>query len=454
MEISGPAAIPIDEPSPEPGGRPEGRERPEPGGGMAVRLRLLWRERHFLGRVALWTAGLSAVVMLFMPLHWKGVVKFVPSEGSGSMAMGGLLSRLSNSTSAASSPMMGLGLDAAGLLGSKTHGAFYVEVLKSQAVRDRMIDRFDLQTHYSQWADRYPSLKKSRYDTRKILTSFTDIEEDRKSGVITVTVTDYDQPTSAKMANAYVEELNRTAADLNTSDAHRERIFLEERLKGARQDLERASLELSEFSSKNRVMDPQTQSRAMMDAAARVQGELIVRESELRGLEQTYSNDSGRIRSLRAHIGELQAQLKKMLGSAATPPAQSGNAASSTVPYSMSTLPVLGSRYADLYRETKIQETVYEFLTQQLEMVKIQEAKELPTVRTMDPAAIPEKKAGPYRILLVCLCVVVALMLASSWVLGKAAWERIPGRDPRKLLVDEIASDVRDFSRRFHRGPA
>jgi capsule polysaccharide export protein KpsE/RkpR len=414
-------------------------------------LRLLWRERRFLGRVALLAAGLSAVLVYSLPLHWEGVVKFVPSEGSGSMAMGGMLSRLANSSSAASSPLMGLGLDAAGLLGNKTPGAFYVEVLKSQAVRDRMIDRFDLQTHYSRWAGLFPALRKSRYTTRKILKSFTDIEEDRKSGVITVTVTDYDRQTAAQIANAYIEELNRAAADLNTSDAHRERVFLEARLKGAREDLERASAELSEFSSKNRVMDPQNQSRAMMDAASRIQGELIVRESELRGLEQTYSNDSARVRSLRAHIGELQEQLKKMLGNSA--PATGGTeAGTGAVPYSMKTLPVLGSRYADLYRETKIQETVYEFLTQQLEMAKIQEAKELPTVRVMDPATVPERKAGPYRVLLMFLSVMVAVMLASSWLLGRAAWQKLPVRDPKRLLLDEVTSDVRGFTRRLRRG--
>jgi capsule polysaccharide export protein KpsE/RkpR len=451
VEISGPAAIPIYEPSPEPGGRPEGRDRPEASSGVVASLRLLWREQRFLWRAALLAAGLSAVVVYSLPLHWKGVVKFVPSEGSGSMAMGGLLNRIANS-SAASSPMLGLGLDAAGLLGSKTPGAFYVEVLKSQAVRDRMIDRFNLRTHYSRWAGLSPFFRKSRYDTRKKLAAFTDIDEDRKSGVITVTVTDYDQQMAAKIANAYIEELNRSAAELNTSDAHRERVFLEERLKGARQDLERASLELSEFSSKNRVMDPQTQSKAMMDAASRIQGELIVRESELRGLEQTYSNDSARVRSLRAHIGELQSQLKNMLGSSAATPVANGDAASGTVPYSMKTLPVLGSRYADLYRETKIQETVYEFLTQQLEMAKIQEAKELPTVRVMDPASPPEKKAGPFRVLLISVSAIVAFMLASAWVLGRATWQRIPMRDPRRLLMDEIASDVRGLARRWRRG--
>lgn len=453
MEISGPTAIPIFEPPGGPEGRPDGRDRPDAGGGLVSIFRLFWRERQFLLRVAVITLALSAAVVYSLPKHWQGVVKIVPSDGSGSMAAGGLLGRIANS-SAASGPGMTLGLDAASLLGAKTPGAFYVEVLKSQTVRDRLIDRFDLQTHYWMGASKWKSRRGDRYLTRKKLKSFTDIEEDKKSGVITVTVTDYDQQMAAQIANAYIEELNRAAADLNTSDAHRERVFLAERLKGAREDLQRASAELSEFSSQNRVMDPQTQTRAMMDAAARVQGELIASESELRSMEQIYSRDNSRIRSLQARIGELQSQLKKMVGGNVTASTGGAQGMNGTVPYSMRTLPALGSRYADLYRETKILETVYEFLTQQFELAKIQEAKELPTVRVMDPALPPERKSGPLRVLLMGASVVVSLSLACSWLAGKTAWARIPLRDPRRLLLEEIKADIRGLTRRWRRGSA
>ena len=50
-------------------------------------------------------------------------------------------------------------------------------------------------------------------------------------------------------------------------------------------------------------------------------------------------------------------------------------------------LPLLGVTYADLYQRTKIQETVYELLTQQYELAKVQEAKEIPSVKVLDPAS-------------------------------------------------------------------
>jgi len=110
---------------------------------------------------------------------------------------------------------------------------------------------------------------------------------------------------------------------------------------------------------------------------------------------------------------------------------------------SMSTLPILGYRYSDLSRQTKIQEAVFEFLTQQYETAKIDEAKELPTVRVMDPAVPPERKSSPHRILIWLASVAGALVLTAFWVLGKNSWEQMSPDDSRRLLAAEVGSEIR-----------
>jgi uncharacterized protein involved in exopolysaccharide biosynthesis len=117
----------------------------------------------------------------------------------------------------------------------------------------------------------------------------------------------------------------------------------------------------------------------------------------------------------------------------------------------MSALSMLGYRYSDLYRQTKIQEVVYEFLTQQYELAKIQEAKELPTVRVMDPAAPPERKSAPIRSLIVSLSVLGALMLTAVWVITRHNWEQIPRDDPRRMLTAEVAGEFRRVTSKFRR---
>jgi capsule polysaccharide export protein KpsE/RkpR len=434
VEARGPATVPIYAPSIH----PELEKRyppapPDPEDKKGERLWVLWRSRRFLWGVA-WKTLLASIVLAYViPPHYKSSVRFVPGENSSSTGSSSMMGLLSKAIGGSDSSSMGFGLDAASLLGAKTPGAFYVEVLKSRTVQDRLITRFDLRARYS---------KSTYYEARKKLTKFTEIEEDKKSGVITLAVTDYEPKVAAQIANAYVEELNRLAVDLNTSSAHRERQFLEERLASAKQDLARASASLSQFTSKNSMVDPQNEGRAVMDAAARLQGELIASETQLKGLQQIYSDDNIRVRMLKARMAELRSQLRKLVGhdDAAAGDLEPGW----SNPYpSMHTLPGLGSRYADLYREAKIQEAVYAFVTQQFELAKIQEAKELPIVRVMDAGVAPEKRSSPIRSLIVGGAVLGALVLACLWVMGKHRWEQVPSDDSYRLLAADVAGEFR-----------
>jgi capsule polysaccharide export protein KpsE/RkpR len=435
----------------------EGRyQPPEAADGRSQTLALLWRERRFLWGAAWKAVILACLVTALLPNHYDGVTEIVPGENQGGGAMG-VLGKLVGGASGG----LGGGLDPTSLLGLKTPGAFYIEVMKSRTVQDRLIDRFDLRHHYSRIGRWFPSVYKTRvgrylfegdyYRTRKDLKSFTDFDEDKKSGVITLTYTDYDRQTAAKIANAYVEELNTLAAQLNTSDAHRERMFLEERLKSAKEDLDQASLALSQFSSKNAVMDPQSQSRTMVDAAGRLQGELIASETELKVQRQIYSDENIKVRTTKARIAELQSQLQQLMGSSGTTPADAGAKGSQPYP-SMRALPMLGYQYSDLYRQTKIQEAVYEFLTQQYEMARIQEAKELPTVRVVDLAVAPERKSGPIRSLIVILTLVAAVGIACFWVIWRSSWEQLPADDSRRVLAAEMAGHLRASVKRMKVG--
>lgn len=442
MEARGQATVPIYAPSIH----PELEKRyspapPEPDDRKGEKLWVLWRSRRFFWGVT-WKTFLASIVLAFLvPSHYKSAVRFVPGENSsssGSNSMMGLLGKALGSDNSS----MSFGLDAASLLGAKTPGAFYVEVLKSRTVQDRLINRFDLRARYR---------KRTYFEARKKLAQFTDIEEDKKSGVISLTVTDYEPRMAAQIANAYVDELNRLAVDLNTSSAHRERQFLEERLTTAKQDLARASAALSQFTSKNSMVDPQNEGRAVMDAAARMQGELIASETELKGLQQIYSDDNIRVRTLKARMAELQSQLKKLVGQNNAVASQDSLAGWSAPYPSMHTLPGLGSRYAELYREAKIQEAVYAFVTQQFEMAKIQEAKELPIVRVMDAGVTPEKRSSPIRSLIVAGSVFGAFILACLWVVGKYRWQQIPVDDSYRLLAADVAGEFRSVFAKLRR---
>jgi capsule polysaccharide export protein KpsE/RkpR len=208
-------------------------------------------------------------------------------------------------------------------------------------------------------------------------------------------------------------------------------------LQAVNQDLESAEKEFSQFASKNTAIDIKEQGRAMVDAAATLQGQFIAARSELEGLRQIYTNNNVRVRATEARIAELESQLEKIGGKGES--ASLEDAAKNDPLYpSIRKLPLLGVTYADLYRRTKVQEAVFETLTQEYELAKVQEAKEIPTVKVLDPPDLPDKKSFPPRTLIVLLGTALAFSLEVTWVFGSALWEQTDPADPRKVLVQEV----------------
>ncbi|GAJ22508.1 unnamed protein product, partial [marine sediment metagenome] len=73
----------------------------------------------------------------------------------------------------------------------------------------------------------------------------------------------------------------------------------------------------------------------------------------------------------------------------------SGFGAGFSIPFAK--LPELSLEYVRLLRDAKVQEAIYELLTQQYEQAKIMEVKDTPTVQILDRASPPEKKTSPKR---------------------------------------------------------
>jgi capsule polysaccharide export protein KpsE/RkpR len=401
---------------------------------------LLWGNRRFIGRVVGWSLIIATVIAFLIPKKFESTTKVMPPDERAGSGMAAMLTAALAGTGAGAGAA-GLGSLAGDLLGMKNTGALFIAILNSRTVQDHLIDRFDLRKVYS---DRY------REQARKDLSKRTYITDDRKSGVITLTVTDRDPNRAAQMAAAYVDELDRLVAKVSTSSARRERIFLEQRLATARVDVDKAAKEFSEYSSKNATLDLKEQGVAMVEAAAILQGQLIAAQSELQGLEQIYSDSNVRVRSLRARIEELSRQLKKVGGDSAISPGAADSRSQQELP-SIRELPLLGVRWTDLYREVKVQGTVYELLTQQFELAKIQEAKEIPTVKVLDVADVPERKSSPQRALIIFVGTLLGLGASIAWLHVKRRWERMDPQDPRKMVAQNMFSSVAPVATRFLR---
>ena len=406
---------------------------------QAEQLRLLWSRRRFLFRAV--AAGLlvSTLAAFLIPKSYTSTTQLMPPDPQSTSGMAMMAAMAAKGGG-------GLAGVAGDLLGLKSSGALFIGVLRSQTAQDRLIQQFNLRNVYG---------KRLIVDARTKLDENTSISEDRKSGIITISVTDHSPQRAAALASAYVDQLNSLVSELSTSSAHRERVFLEERLKVAKQDLDDATNQLAQFSSKDNTLDIQQEGKAMLDAAGSIAGEMIAAQSQLEGLRQIYTDNNSRVRSLNARVAELRKQLEK-LGGTQTNGANGTNAsveqpgdpsaakAGGGLPYpTIRSLPLLGAKYADFYRRAKIQETVFELLTGQYELAKVQEAKETPSVKVLDPARIPEKKSFPPRLVIMFLGTFLVCAMSVVWVLGSGRWEEVDPQDPLKVLAQEVAGAVR-----------
>src|SRR5579863_1617040 len=324
-------------------------------GRTIAKLAMFWQERRFLFRCVVVGFLVSAVIAFLIPVRYTSITRLMPPDQAGA-GMASMLAALGKGGSE-------LGVIGSELLGLRTSSDLFVGILHSRTIQDQLVAKYDLRKVYgvSRWDD-----------ARKNLEKRTDVTADRKSGIVTITVSDHDAQRAAALAREYVDALNRVVLTQNTSSAHKEKEFLEQRLGEVKVDLERAEKNFGDFASKNTAIDVKEQGKAMLGAAAEMQGQLIAAQTELEGLRQIYTESNVRVRSTEAKIAEYQRQLQKLGGKAES--SDSPSTPTSDQYPSIRQLPILGVQYADLYREAKVQEAIFETLTKQYEMAKVEEA--------------------------------------------------------------------------------
>jgi uncharacterized protein involved in exopolysaccharide biosynthesis len=176
----------------------------------------LWEARRFILSTAVIGGLLSVILALMQPKQYESTTSLMPPK-SRSASESSLLASMAGPLAAAGSNALGL----------QTIGALYEKVLGSRTVQDHLINQFDLRNVYHT----------ATYNAARLrLSANTQISNDRKSGVITITTRASSPQLAAELAKGYVDELNTLMAQLDMSSAHREREFLEQRLKDVEAD--------------------------------------------------------------------------------------------------------------------------------------------------------------------------------------------------------------------------
>ena len=350
----------------------------ESGYGLVDLLLVLTKHKKLVIAVPIAVAVISVAVTFVLPVTFKASTKLIPPQQSQS------------GTAALLSQLGGVAGAFAGGAGLKSQTDLYVGMLKSRTIADVLVDKFALMKVYE---------TPSREVARRKLEANTVISSG-KDGLIMIEVEHRDQAVVADLTNSYVKELFRLTQVLAVTEAAQRRMFFEQQLEAAKNNLATAELALGRTLELNGVVNVDSNSRAMMQTVAKIRAQISAKEIQLRSLEAFVTTRNPEFQRTQEELKSMRAELAKL---------ESGRASSDG---GLSQDRVAGLESVRLLRDFKYKQMLYELLAKQYEVARLDEAKDPSLIQVLDPAVTPEKKFRPKRALLVAASTLLALLVS------------------------------------------
>jgi uncharacterized protein involved in exopolysaccharide biosynthesis len=360
-------------------------------------------------------AGALSVALSFaFPNVYKGTTKLLPPQQAQSGALG-LLSQLG-----------GVAGMAAGVSGLKNPNDMYLAMLKSTTVADKLIAQFDLKKVYD---------TDSQEKARKYLEDNTAISSG-KDGLITIEVEDKNQKLVARLANAYVEQLVQLTRSLAVTEASQRRVFFEQQLELAKNNLAVAETKLKGALDKSGVISVDAESRSVLETGVRIKAQISAKEIQLNSMRAFVTATHPDFRRVEEELASLRRQLSSLENGSNG--SSSGDAINAGAEGKQP-----GLQSIKLLRDVKYYQMLYELLAKQYEVARLDEAKDASLIQVLDPALEPERKFKPKRLVILVLSSMIALFGVVFWAIFKEMRSRAM-RSPTKVAQwNKLAAELK-----------
>jgi uncharacterized protein involved in exopolysaccharide biosynthesis len=354
---------------------------------------LLVGHKRFIARFVLGAAVLATVVSFLLPIRYEAKIVLLPPQQNSSIGSA-LMGQLGNMGS-----LGGLASLASGSLGLKNPADMYVSLLTSRTVEDAMIQRFGLMQEYHE---------KRMSDARKVFERRTTVVAGTKDGLIRISVEDRDPKRAADLANGYVEEFRKLSASLAITEAARRRLFFEQQLQQAKDNLTGAEEAMRKTQQSTGVLQIDSQARSLIESAAVLRGQVVAKQVQIQGMRSFAAEDNPELILAKQELAALQSQLERLAGSQPD--------VGSDINLSKGRVTESGMEYLRRLRDLKYHETVYELLAKEFEVAKLDEAREGAIIQVVDAAVPPDKKSSPHRLLIVIAVTILSFFAAAFWI--------------------------------------
>jgi uncharacterized protein involved in exopolysaccharide biosynthesis len=311
-----------------------------------------------------------------------------------------------------------------GSLGLKNPNDLLVAMLKSRTVEDAMVDRFHLVELFG---------AKQRSDARKNLEGIVDIDNGAKDGLIRISVTDRNPQRAAELANGYVEEFKKLSASLAVTEASQRRLFFEQQLAQAKDNLANAEEDLKKTGQKTGLIQLDSQTRATIELVAELRGQIAAKEVQINAMRSFATGENPELQMAEQQLAGLRSQAQKM-------GAASEDASNALIP--KGGMQEAGVEYVRKLRDVKYFETIFDLLARQYEIAKVDEARQGATVQVVDKAIIPDRRSSPKRTLIVLGAAVLGLFFGVVWAFVKEGLTRLSNNPAEHRRLELLKSSI------------
>jgi len=373
------------------------------------------QNRRLILKIAAYTVVIGVIVSLLLPIRYTATTSILPPQQTSS-AGSALMAQLSGLSSVASL--------AGGSLGLKNPNDLQVAMLKSRTVEDAMLDRFHLVELFE---------VKQRSDARKKLENVVDIDNGAKDGLIRISVTDRNPQRAAEMANGYVEEFKRLSAHLAVTEASQRRLFFEQQLAQAKDNLANAEEDLKKTGQKTGLIQLDSQTRATIELVAELRGEIAAKEVQINAMRSFATGENPDLQMAEQQLAGLRSQEQKM-------GANSEGATNALIP--KGNAQEVGIEYIRKLRDVKYFETIFDLLARQYEMAKVDEARQGAVVQIVDRAIVPDRKSSPQRTLIVLGAAAFGLFFGVVWAFAREGLTRLSNNPAEHLRLESLKKSL------------
>lgn len=380
-------------------------------------LIIISQRKRLVGIVTAICTATALILAFALPQRYTATVTILPPQGSSSMS-----SMLAGQLAGMNSAVTGM---ASNMLGMKNVNDMYVSMLKSRSVEDAVIQRYGLQSEYR---------KTYLVDTRKALEKHTKIDGSTKDGLIRLSFSDRNPGRASEVANGYIDQFKNLSQHLAITEASQRRVIFESQLDKTKKDLEDADEALKKTQLSTGMVQVDGQARAMIDSAARLRAQIVSKEVQIEAMRSYAGDENPALTQAQTELDGLRAQFNKMVGS------KGGTADDVFIP--KGEVPQAGLEYVRRLRDVKYYEAIFDLLAKQLELAKLDEAREGGFIQIVDPAVAPEQKSFPKRGLFVVAGIAVGFTVGIMLALLQGGLVRMQHNPATKDKLDLLKSSL------------